>query len=356
MNTTLFAVTSYDREVYEKEIREFLPERLWDVHVHLWRREHLVPPTGSTRTVDWPSRVAEENTAEQLEETYRLLFPSKTIRPFVFGSIRSDLETMNRYVSAVARQRQWPALIFSDPRWTAREFERRLLEGGFLGAKSYLSFAPSYLPADEIRIFDFFPPHQLAVLNRRGLLLMLHLPRSGRLRDPVNLAQLLEIEERYPAIRVIVAHVGRAYCPQDVGNAFEILSQTRRLLFDLSANTNDEVFEQVLRAVGPGRILFGSDLPILRMRMRRICENGIYINLVPRGLYGDVSGDPHMREAAPAESERLTFFMYEEIRAFRRAAERVGLGRTDIERVFYGNASAILQDLGWNESAGLGPI
>jgi len=216
-----------------------------------------------------------------------------------------------------------------------------------VGAKSYLSLAPRYLPADEIRIFDFFPPHQLEILNRRGWIMMLHIPRPGRLRDPVNLAQLLEIEERYPRIRLIVAHVGRAYCPEDIGTAFEVLGQTRRLMFDISANTNDQVFESALRAVGPDRILFGSDLPILRMRMRRICENGIYINLVPRGLYGDVSQDPHMREVDPPESERLTFFMYEEIRAFRRAAERVGLSRAAIEQVFYGNAAALLEDVGW---------
>ena len=42
-------------------------------------------------------------------------------------------------------------------------------------------------------------------------------------------------------------------------------------------------------------------MPILRMRARRICENGIYVNLVPKGLYGDVSGDIHMREVDDAQ-------------------------------------------------------
>jgi len=34
---------------------------------------------------------------------------------------------------------------------------------------------------------------------------------------------MLEIEERYPNIHVIYAHIGRAYCPEDFGNAFELL-------------------------------------------------------------------------------------------------------------------------------------
>ena len=73
------------------------------------------------------------------------------------------------------------------------------------------------------------------------------------------------------------------------------------------------------------------------MRMRRIGENGTYINIVPRGLYGDVSGDPHMRES---DEKDITLFMYEELRAFRRASERLGLNRSDIEDIMYKNAAA----------------
>jgi hypothetical protein len=139
-----------------------------------------------------------------------------------------------------------------------------------------------------------------------------------------------------------VAHVGRAYCDEDVGDAFTRLAQTRHLTFDISANTNANVFEGLIRAVGPRRILFGSDLPILRMRTRRITENGRYVNLVPRGLYGDVSQDPNMREVDGAEAEALTFFLYEEIAAFRRAAEATRLTPDDIEVVFHANAVGML--------------
>lgn len=99
------------------------------------------------------------------------------------------------------------------------------------------------------------------------------------------------------------------------------------------------------RHVGSGRAaraMFGSDLPILRMRMRRIEENNTYINLVPPGLYGDPKQDPHLREVSEEEGKRMTFFMYEEILAFKRAAKTVGLNAADIERCFYGNARELL--------------
>jgi hypothetical protein len=124
-----------------------------------------------------------------------------------------------------------------------------------------------------------------------------------------------------------------------------VLADTH-LRFDISANTNEDVFALLLDAVGPGRVLFGSDLPVLRMRTRRVCEDGRYVNLVPKGLYGDVSGDPHLRELHAPACGSLTFFLYEEIAAFRRAAEAAGLSATDIRAVFHDNASALLSGAG----------
>jgi len=297
--------------------------------------------------VSWPSRIARENTIEDLQESYRLLFPDKQAVPMIFGTIPAieHIGTINAYVSESALAHKFPSLIFAIPQWNSTEFEEKVIAGKFLGAKVYLSLADTSIPEEEITIFDFLPHHQLEVLNKHGWIVLLHIPRKARLRDPLNLAQMVEIESRYPNIKVIIAHVGRAYCPEDVGNAFEVLSKTQNMMFDISANTNKESFDNLIQAVGPKRIMFGSDLPVARMRMRRICEKGNYVNIVPKGLYGDVSGDKHMREIEGKEAEKLTFFMYEIIDAFRRASEVAGLTRTDIEDIFYNNALKIIESV-----------
>ncbi|HPT99939.1 MAG TPA: amidohydrolase family protein [Armatimonadota bacterium] len=347
----LFEVKEIDRKFYAERVLDFLPERIIDIHTHVWlERFRSAAMTAPRRTVTWPSRVASSNSIEDHLESYRLLFPGKHVLPMIFGNAVDpvdDIEAGNAYIRRCAAEYSLPALLFATPRWSSAELEERVLAGGFLGVKVYLSLAEPYIPAAEIRIFDFLPPHQLEVLDRHGWIVMLHLPRPKRLRDPVNLAQMLQIEERYPNVKVIIAHVGRAYCPEDVGNAFEVLRRTRRMRFDISANTNAWVFERLIEAVGPKRILFGSDLPIVRMRMRRICESGTYINLVPRGLYGDVSGDPNMREVDGEEAERLSFFMYEEIDAFRSAAEVTGLTREEVGDIFWGNGARLLREVGF---------
>ncbi|MEE8592385.1 MAG: amidohydrolase family protein [Spirochaetia bacterium] len=337
-------INDVDRRVYDEKIRDFLPEKMIDIHTHVWL-DRLKKNVKRDRVVTWPSLVAKENPIEDHLECYRLLFPGKTVTPMIFtGLVNAEsADGLNDYASQCAKKHDLPALLFAIPEWSAEDVERRVREGGFLGIKVYLNLAPAYLPRQEIRIFDFLPPHQLELIHEKRWIVMLHIPRDARLRDPVNLAQILEIERKYPGVRLILAHVGRAYCNEDVGNAFEVLKETERLAVDFSANTNAWVFEQLIRALGPKRVLFGSDLPILRMRMRRICEKGTYINLVPKGLYGDVSADPNMREVAGEEADRLTLFMYEEILAFRQAAENAGLSKSDLEDVFYNNSSALIE-------------
>ena len=344
----LFEVNDVDRQVYESELRDFLPEKMIDIHTHVWLDRLLAHSEDAfARVVQWPALVAKDNSIEDLLETYRLMFPSKQVTPLMFSLIRpgDDFDALNDYVRESSQKYQVPALLFARPEWSGAEVEKRVVAGGFLGLKVYLNCAPAYIPKAEIRIFDFLPPHQLEVLHQHRWIVMLHIPRDGRLRDAVNLAQIREIDQNYPGVQVILAHVGRAYCPEDVGDALDVLRETKHLRFDFSANTNDWVFEQLIQAVGPKRILFGSDLPILRMRMRRICEDGTYVNLVPQGLYGDVSGDKNMREVTGDDAAKLTFFMYEEILAFKRAAERTGLTPKDIHDIFYENAKSLIDSV-----------
>jgi len=344
MMSELFAINAVDQRFYEDRLRSFLPDRIIDVHTHVWRKAfRRAAPTG--RAVTWPLRVAKEHRVEDLLTTYERLLPGKSVRAMIFSFLEShddDFASANAYVSTCSKEHDLPALVFASPQWSAHQLEQEIVRGGFLGAKVYLTLADPAIPTDEIMIYDFLPRHQLEVLDHHGWIILLHIPRSSRLRDPVNLSQMLQIEQTYPNVKLIIAHVGRAYCPEDVGNAFEVLAQTERMMFDFSANTNTQVFEQLIRAVGPRRILFGSDLPITRMRMRRVCEKGTYVNLVPRGLYGDVSGDPHMREVDGPEAETLSVFLYEQIEAFRQAAEHTALTRPDIEDVFYNNAFKII--------------
>ena len=342
----LFEVTAYDKKVYEEELKDFLPDKIFDVHTHVWLNAledpKPVEPGKEKRTVTWPSLVAADNPVEDLQETYRLMFPDKDVKALMFNNGTGSARN-NAYVSESSKKSGFPALYYSRPTQSADEVEKYVREGGFLGLKSYLDLAPKYLPVNEIRIYDFFPKHQLKRMDEMGAIVMLHIPRNARLKDPVNLHQILEIKQEFPNIRLIIAHVGRAYTKEDVGNAFDYLDQAPDLMYDFCANCCEYAITEVLKHAGPKHVMFGTDLPILRMRTHRIEENGTYINLVPPGLYGDPSQDPHLREVSAEEAEKITFFAYEELLAFKRACQTLGLSKQDVEDVMYNNAVNLIE-------------
>ena len=138
--------------------------------------------------------------------------------------------------------------------------------------------------------------------------------------------------------------MGRAYTKEDVGNAVELLDTNPEIIYDFSANCCDYAIREVIKHAGVKKVLFGSDMPILRMRTHRIEENGTYINLVPPGLYGDPNQDPHLREVTAEEAEKITFFMYEELLSFKRVAQELNLSRQDVEDIMYNNAHNLIND------------
>ncbi|MBR6918113.1 MAG: amidohydrolase family protein [Clostridia bacterium] len=329
-------VTDYDRRVWEEELCEFLPEKIIDCHVHIYLKEmQREKPEERKGCVMWPHIVAPELDGADLEESFSKMFPGKKTGAVVMGMPTCRLDEVNEFALSEAKKYSYPALYCTN--WdTTKDEIRAAMAKGFAGIKPYLNNCPPYIPESEVRIFDFLTHEHLELMDEVGGIVMLHIPRALRLRDPINLAQMMEIEERYPNAKVIIAHIGRAYAPEDIGNAFEVLKNTENMRFDFTANTLTEAMVRCVEAVGTDRFLFGSDMPITKMRMYRIVENGKYINVVPRGAYGDVSGDSHMRET---DEKDLTTFMYEELRGFKRCAQTLSLSKEDVEKIMYKNAS-----------------
>ena len=93
-----FNITDYDRKIYKEELDSFLPKNVIDSHVHVYRTEDCYPIKPGTE-VYWPSRVAEDNSIEDLVQTYKDLFPNKKVVPVIFGMPSCKLDSVNNYIS-----------------------------------------------------------------------------------------------------------------------------------------------------------------------------------------------------------------------------------------------------------------
>ncbi len=327
-----FKLTDYDKKVYQEELNEFLPKNIVDSHTHVYLKDFKKVKTGP---VYWPARVAEDCSIEDLIQTYKDLFPNQRVIPVMFGSPSAHLDLCNDYISKKSKEYNYPGLYLNHYDMTPEFLEEEVIKGGFQGLKPYLYNCKAGVNGANAEIYDFLPEEHLKVADKYGWKVVLHMSRPDRLKDKSNIRTLMEIEQKYPNVKLIVAHIGRAYAPEDIGDAFDTLKHTENMMFDFSANTLPEATIKCVEAVGTKRVLFGTDMPIAKMRMYRITEDGYYVNVVPRGAYGDLTNAEHMRES---DEECISNFTYEIIRGFKKAADALSLSKQDVEDMMCNNA------------------
>lgn len=331
---------SVDLPAFRADLDAFLPAEIYDCHVHLALPEHRGPVTREWLESDWPNQADYRLSLEELAEVSGLLFPGRTVRSlaFAFPSPQFFVEEGNRYIAAGIAAGHVDGLLVTRPEWTRDDLLRWLQAGRYVGFKPYPGLVGTR--ADDIPINAFFPPEQQDLANELGLIVILHIGRPERLRDPANLWEIRQLATRCPNIRLIIAHIGRAYTMSYARPGLAELRDLTSLYYDFAMNLNPDVLELALAEVGPERLLYGSDFPIALMRGVREHEGDRYINFSD----GDYSWNtPERRKPAEVEAG-YTYYIYEELKALKQAATRLGLNAEQVARILAGNARELVQD------------
>ena len=329
-----FVYDADDEKVWREELDGFLPRRLFDFHGHVYLKEHR--PPGAER-LDAPA-VVEEYPHEVFAAVERTLFPGREIKALVFGSVNVgvELDATNAYVSDAAQAHGWQALMVPSLTDGAETLLRKVRAGGFLGFKPYWTFAAAHhdVAQNDVTLEMMVTDAMREAADRAGLVITTHIPRAGRLADPVNIAGLRRLCADAPNAKIVLAHFGRCYFPEAVGDGLA-LAEVDNLYPELSFVQDAEVIEAIFRTFDRKKVLFGLDLPVAQEKGKMIGINGQRHFFTKR---------PHKWSAhvdADSYEVHCTLFAYEIVRAIRKASERAGLSRGEVEDVFAGNAARL---------------
>jgi len=330
-----------DGEFYEEHLRDFLPREMFDFHVHLTLEEHMRPISEERIKASWAMEVARVLSYETLRAVYDELFPRQEVEQlcFPFPIRETKLEQANGYIRDLIAAGKTAGLYTSDPAEDPGLLREQLVGGGFSGIKPYPDLAGDR-QSDDLSVFDFVPHEHLRVLDDLGMVVLLHLPRKNRLRDPRNIEEIKELVRRYPRVRLVVAHLGRSYCTSFAAEGLPALRECGGVYYDLSAVLNPEVLKIAFEEVGAERLLFGSDFPITTVRGKQEWRGDQYVN------FSDVAYSWNKERKPPEEEAKYTFFIYEACLALKRAGEDFGLSREDFENIFCRNAKRLLGNVG----------
>lgn len=325
-------VTEADRQVYERELKGFLPPRIFDAHVHVLDQSCLRPGYRCPPRSIW-AKFGGVFTMAQCREWARAILPGHEYHTNSFGmpGFDCDLDASAAYSGRVADNRRSFAMALVAPRDSRDAVIRRVEANRLIGYKPYLDFVEGKAKAD-ITIHDMLPAPQMEAADERGLAIMLHIPRPRRLTDPVNQVQMVEICRRYPRTAIIFAHIGRAYYLQNIIGMLDGIAACPNAYVDTAMVNHEGVLECAFRNFPRERILFGSDAPVACLHGKSVEINNQYAYLMAE----DYEIGTSIVDAAHAVT--FTTFFHEQLRGIKLAAERAGLTRAEIDDFFFNNA------------------
>lgn len=331
--------TTLDQRIWAEELDALVPERVFDMHVHLHRWASFRDPAKAESPlasgigthfpdVGWRVACAVDEALMPGRRIDRLAFAFPYPQPHDFRAANAHVAT------EVAGRAPSGGLMMVHPAMPPDEIEQEVLRSGFLGLKPYLIYATNSAPADA-RITDFLPEEQIALADRHGLLIMMHLSRRDAIADADNIADLLRLSEKYPHAKWVLAHCARSYSAWAIEAAAHHLRDLPNVWYDTSTVCEADAIDALFHAVGPDRVMYGTDDMIGPLR-------GKYITF---GRAWSYLGEGNHSLALGHCDGRMTFIRYEMLRAIRRASARVGLDAAALRALFHDTARALVDEV-----------
>jgi len=311
-----------------KSLAAELPATVFDAHTHLYLKDtmDLAPDslfmTGPTEVVPavWREYLGRQIGNDRVSGA--LFIPN----PFV---PREQIPVINEWMLAVtAGLPNTKTLALVAPNMTRAEAEPLLRHKHFAGFKPYHSYSTTQ-PTWDALPGDYIPEWVWPLMHEQGLVMTLHLVRSGAMVDAGNLRYLRDHCERFPNAKLILAHAGRSFHAPNAAGVVDVCDLPN-VWFDTAAVCEAEPILTLLEACGPRRLMWGSDFPVSEGRGRCVTAGDAFFWLGPE----HVGSSPTACRLLPIGLESL--------RAHLNAAKVFGLNAADLQDVFADNARRLL--------------
>ena len=326
-----------DLPFYRAEIEPLLPPEVMDFHAHIWRKQ------------DWQEVPWEENEAgskymvtlpdyglERLQADGQRIFPNRKYKAVCFGypTPAADIESTDAYTAEAGKSGWVYSLMLAGKGLRSRaQIENRLRRDGSYGYKVLLNwFGDDY---GNVTIEDMLSPVEMELAEKYRLVVLLHVPRSGRLADPEIQQGVRNLSKEYPHAQIVLAHCGRCYLPDEMKRAIKSIRDLDNVYMDTSMVMDPVALQMVLEEIDSSRVLFATDFPVPTMRGRRVYVMDHWVDLV-------FPGNAESTFRVQSENIRATFMVYEIVLAIRRAAEWVKLPEKKLTAIFHENGMKVL--------------
>lgn len=331
-----------DLPFYRSAIAPILPPAVLDFHTHTWSSKNWTAKPWETGLPGASYMVTrEEYPPDVLLNDGARCFPDRPYYAVCFGYPVPVVDWIKdtQFVAQASRRsnRLFPLLLGGRELNLFREtYEDVFQQEPFFGFKVFLNwFGDQY---GNKRIEDMLGPVEMELAQDHSLIVLLHVPRAGRLADPEIQQGVQRLARDYPNAQIVLAHCGRCYLPEEMKAAVGSLRNLPNVSLDTSMVMDPIVLQIALNELGPQRLLFATDFPVAAMRGRRVRVMDHWVDVVLPG---------YAKSAFRASNPGIhaTFMAWEIVLAIHWAAELTGLSQEQRHGIFYGNGLRLLQQV-----------
>lgn len=329
MSTIPIDYRDCDRQIWEEELADFVPDRIFDAHIHLFNRSDFK---------QMPPHLAEHpnHHLADLNAWAEVLYPGRQVDYLILGYPAPGTDVAHHVAFVKSQIESAPGIRHQrlvTPDCRIDDIARDVEHPQIIGLKPYRSYSVTGDIAN-CRIHEFLPHEQMELANERSLWVTLHLSRQHGCADAHNLDDLEEYTtRRYPNIKWLLAHCARSFTYWPIEQAVERLRDMPNIHYDTSAVTDVRPYVTLLSTEDPRRIFWGSD------GVSAAFFHGFYaaFGRAWQHLDADQSG-----LAFPHCDGRPILAVYEQLMAMKFACQVAGMSRDQIEGIFWRNATETL--------------
>ena len=336
-----------EQEIFQRELESFVPDKLMDAHAHMW----VKAPTEEVTSDDFRPWVGEDLTLENWRANMDVLAPGRTFGgiilalPYgVHGLPTTTPERVQEQAEHISEQVKTDPICKStifvspaiDPDFVRQEV-KRLNIGGL---KCYQTESPRRKPGernnsrvlDQVResdIPEYLPEEFMRIANDLGLFVMLHMAKPRGIADPSNQYWVRTYCEKYPNVKLILAHAAASFNPVWAMEGIESLKGLPNVYCDTAAIGEVGAPEAIIQHLGHDRLLWATDFPISHWR-------GNYV------AFG--TGMEWIGDSSYSGAKKNLFVLHgiEQFRVIKQAAWHRNLNDSQVEDIFANNLANIL--------------
>ncbi|MBM4081912.1 MAG: aminotransferase class III-fold pyridoxal phosphate-dependent enzyme, partial [Planctomycetes bacterium] len=313
-----------------ESLKDFVPSRIFDSHLHLYRQADLKLPEPLPLLSDvaevgaglWRERVGRQSPNAQVVGGLFLPYPTATC----------DIARANEWLLAQLRAEPLSrGLLVISPRCDRARVDELARQPQIVGFKPYQLLSVE-TPTLQSSVGGFLPEWAWELADDRGLIIMLHLVRDKSMADPGNQEYIRSHCLKYPRARLILAHAARGFHARYTQTGITALRGLDNVWFDTAAVCEPQALSAVLHHFGPRKLLWGSDFPVSEGPSKCVSVADSFVWLDEKSVKWEEL--KIVCRPIPVGLESLL--------ALKDAAEEFGLGREDLDDIFYRNALRLL--------------